>query len=281
MKGAALAYTYYRSPGLRPRCDTDVFVREADLPMVEEVLTALGYGRPNAVSGELVSYQRTYVKRGRHGIQHALDVHWKINNGQLFARVLSHDEAASRSIEVPALGEHVRALGPVHALLLACIHRASHEHVPYHVGETAHYGGDRLIWLYDIHLLLSRLSRGDLDAILDLAAARQVRAVCLEALRRTQECLGTPLPEHVLEALSAEGPPEMSAVYVQGGRLRAGLTEFRSLPSVGSKLLLLREHLFPPAEYMLRKYAVSHRIWLPALYTHRGLRGAWKLLCGG
>ncbi len=280
MKGAALAYTHYESPALRPRCDTDVFVRERDVDAIEKVLTTLGYGRPNAVSGSLVCYQCAYVRRDRHGVQHALDVHWRINNGQLFARALSYEEAACQAVPVPPLGQHARGLAPVHALFLACVHRAAHEHAPYYIGDTAHYGGDRLIWLYDIHLLLSRLSREELDAFVELAASRQVRTVCLAALRRTQECFGTVLPDDVVQALSTGGTPEMSAVYVEGGRLQAAWSEFRSLPSVGSRLLLLREHLFPPADYMLKKYGLSSRVWLPALYAHRGLRGAWKLLHG-
>ena len=39
---------------------------------------------------------------------------------------------------------------------------------------------------------------------------------------------------------------------------------------------MLSEHLFPPSEYMLKKYAVTSRAWLPKLYLQRGIQGAWK-----
>ena len=56
LKGAALAYTLYPEPHLRDRCDTDLL-----LPSREEaeqawrVLQTLGYQRPNAVPGDLLS----------------------------------------------------------------------------------------------------------------------------------------------------------------------------------------------------------------------------------
>ena len=43
--------------------------------------------------------------------------------------------------------------------------------------------------------------------------------------------------------------------------------------SIGMQLKLI-----PPGEYMLRKYAVSRRIWLPALYVHRNATGFWRLI---
>jgi hypothetical protein len=36
---------------------------------------------------------------------------------------------------------------------------------------------------------------------------------------------------------------------------------------------LLREHLFPPAEYMQAKYGFTGRLWLPAFYASRVLNG--------
>jgi hypothetical protein len=43
LKGASLAYTVYPSPALRPRGDTDLLVREGDLPRVAQILRKLGY----------------------------------------------------------------------------------------------------------------------------------------------------------------------------------------------------------------------------------------------
>jgi hypothetical protein len=278
IKGAALAYTHYDSPGLRPRCDTDVLVEVAEVGAVGKLLAALGYEPAHSVSGDLASYQTTYSKQGQYGVQHALDVHWKINNSQLLANVLTHGEAVEKAVAVPDLCEHARGLCPVHALLLACIHRASHEHAPYYVNGVAHYGGDRLIWLYDIHLLVSRMSAQELDEFAALAAAKRVRAVCAAGLWRAAECFGTALPGGFLAAPSQGSEKEPSAVYLRAGPLRAAVEELRSLADWSSRGRYLKEHLFPSADYMLRKYGRSSRVWLPLLYADRGLRGIAKRL---
>ncbi len=78
--------------------------------------------------------------------------------------------------------------------------------------------------------------------------------------------------------LSNGGAPEPSARYLDRGRLHHLVTDIRSLSNWPDRLRLAREHLFPPAEYILKKYAVSQRVWLPALYLRRGMQGIWRLI---
>ena len=56
------------------------------------------------------------------------------------------------------------------------------------------------------------------------------------------------------------------------------VSDIRSLPSWRDRLRLAREHLLPPGDYVLKKYGRSGRVWLPALYLHRAIAGAWRLL---
>jgi hypothetical protein len=85
------------------------------------------------------------------------------------------------------------------------------------------------------------------------------------------------LPDQILAALSAAGPPEPSARYLDPGRLRFLVRDIRSLPNICDRLRLVREHLFPPAEYMRKKYPVSGRVWLSVLYLRRAVQGIWRL----
>ncbi len=136
----------------------------------------------------------------------SLDVHWRLNNSQVLAKVLAYPELAARSTPLPALGASARALAPVDALLLACIHRAGH------AGETAHVGdivrhGERSPDLALRHPpACGRMSGAELDAFAELAAARQVRAICLDALQTQRR-----MPRHpgagprLLEALEPGG----------------------------------------------------------------------------
>jgi hypothetical protein len=159
LKGAALAYTHYAEPHLRTRCDTDVLIRPADRIGARQALERLGYERRNEIDGTLVSYQECHTKRDG-AVRHVIDLHWQVNNRQVFAQALRFDEVRARSVPVPPLGPAARALCPTDALLLACMHRAAH------LGASG-TEGDRLLWLYDIHLLatamtsaIGRISRG-------------------------------------------------------------------------------------------------------------------------
>ena len=276
LKGTALAYSIYPSPALRPRADTDLLIRSTDRAVTARVLSELGYEKPNATSGELVTYQCGYIKRDRFHIDHVLDVHWRISNTQMFSRALDYEELRSRSVPLAALGQHARALAPADALLLACMHRAHHIHSQYRVDGVSSSGGDRLIWLYDVHLLIHAMSPRELEEFTRLADKRGMRAICSDGLLRARQCFGTRVPEEVLPSLSRTGPSEPSAAHLRAGNMRHLLTEIRSLPCWRDRVTLLGEHLFPPPDYMLEKYAVTSRAWLPMLYLQRGIHGTWK-----
>jgi len=64
------------------------------------------------------------------------------------------------------------AVSPVHALLLACMHRGTHRHNPYYVSGEPHTGGDRLIWLYDLHLLAESFGEHDWQSFIARADAK-------------------------------------------------------------------------------------------------------------
>lgn len=278
LKGAALAYSIYPSPALRPRADTDLLIRSVDRAVTDRILSRLGYEKPNAISGDIVKYQCGYVMRDRFGMDHVLDVHWRISNTQLFSRALDYEELRLRSVSLANLGEHARGLALEDALLHACIHRAHHMHSPIWVDGAPRVSGDRLIWLYDMHLMVAAMSKRQLMDFARLARRKGMRAICRDGLLETHKCFGTKIPEDVLVSMAGAGPVEPSEAHLQAGSMRYFLTELRSLPRWPDRIKLLREHLFPPVDYMLEKYALTNHVWLPVLYLKRGIHGAWKRL---
>ncbi len=147
MKGTPLAYTHYPASDLRPRSDTDLLIARDDCQAAHQAMLDLGYTPSNAVSGELIMHQHLYTKADAHGVNHLFDIHWKVSNPVRFADLLPFSELVSEAVPIPTLGTAAHTLSPVHALLLACIHRVAH-----------HHNSRCLIWLYDIHLLVSRLT---------------------------------------------------------------------------------------------------------------------------
>lgn len=263
-KGAALAHTHYAESWQRPRLDADILIAPGSRDRVFASLVGLGYERGPLISGELVMYQAAFGRIDHLGIEHALDIHWRIVNPQAVSQTLTHAELVERSQTVLVQGHPMRVPSFVDSLLIACLHRVHHPDFqqPY--------------WIEDIHRLASRLEPSEWQAFTTRAASRSIRAICLQGLERAAAQFPTALPPEVLTAL-AEGTSEPSAVFLRKDlrpvdRLAADL---RALgPRAAARLV--REHLFPPADYMQAKYGVTSRAWLPAYYASRVLNGIRK-----
>jgi hypothetical protein len=275
-KGTALAYTLYPEGVLRSRGDTDFIIPPQAQSIVANTLSALGFERGCAVSGESVSYQASFTRTEPSGDAHTLDVHWRINNSELLSRLFTHEELLLHAQAVPALGPDAMAAGTVPALLLACMHRATHKHNPYYVDGVAYYSGDRLIWLYDIHLLVQGFSQQEWDELVHTAQAKGLCTVCLEGLERARTAFHTMLPESVLVALGRAGQTEIVARYFESGPLRQQWMDFCAIPGAAQKLRFVTETLFPPPGYMHQKYPEGG--WLLWLYLRRAAGGVLKRL---
>ena len=271
-KGAALACTHYPEPHWRSRVDADLLVRRRDIDQVAPILEERGYRRPARVVGDLVSPQMVFQRTDSRGVRHVLDVHWQVASPRVFADLLSYDEIEAEAVPVPALGAHARAAAATHALVLACTHRIAH-----------HDDWLRLIWLYDIHLLVGGMSPADLDRFAELASARQMRTVCARSLMLASRWLGTELPPRLvdrLEVVEPDGAREATAEFVGGGSARLDVlrSDLRALPRWRDRLRLLSQHLFPSPEYIRARYGTTTHLWLPFLYGDRIVRGACRWL---
>ncbi|HTM27269.1 MAG TPA: nucleotidyltransferase family protein [Vicinamibacterales bacterium] len=263
-KGAALAHRHYPESWLRPRVDTDLLIRASERNAAASVLERLGYGRAERPTGDHVTHQFTYVRATPAG-RIEYDVHWKIADPQVFADVLTVDEAAQRSVPMPVLGDAARAISDVDALVVACTHRVAH-----------HFDTNCLLYLYDIDLLARRLGDADWDRVAAIAAQKRVRRVCARGLTLAAGLLATPAPARVSRAMAVD-ESEPSASYLAPELRRVDILR-SDLLALGwrARVRLLREHLLPPPEYVLRSYGTRHTALLPALYVHRIVRGAFK-----
>jgi len=277
LKGTGLAYTAYASPELRPRIDTDLLFE--DRMSAERAIALLcrrGYETGDAVSGEVVATQRTLHKalawpaetlRARS----VLDIHWKASNQPVFAAALPYRELAQASQPVARLGPHARTLGSVHALLLACVHRARHE---------TNAMQDQLIWLYDIHLLALGLSDEQWHALLKSATRAGVASEVHAGLVQARAWLGTPLPSLAMERLQAAAAAEQTWLAPLWARLSPQLrAELRALRALAwaERFTYLREHLAPSPDYMRARYGRGSGV-LPVLYVKRAARGIGRAL---
>ena len=153
--------------------------------------------------------------------------------------------------------EGARALKPAHALLQACMHRAGNpDHDP-----------DRLIWLYDIHLLVSAMSESEMQEFADRAVHENLQDICTSALETVRSRFNTEISPQVLQTLATPADPGVSpGQKLMDSQLGLIIDDLKELPDLKSRLALTREYLAPPGSYLLQRYGKEGWYWVPLLY---------------
>ncbi len=262
LKGAALAYTLYPDPSLRPRRDTDVLIRDDDEPVMRDVLERLGYTPPLAPPGRTIRTQFCYA-RSHGGIRHVWDIHLRISNVHAYADRLTYADLRADAISIATL-DGVLAPSHVHSSILACLHRVAH-----------HGQEDELLWLIDIHLLGGALSQADRQRLVAIARQTQLSQLVVLGLTRAAEIFGPVFPDDALAELQRAAATEAPQPLISG-QLKTIDVLAADLASIGwrARIGLLREHLIPPRSYMKERYGRWPTALLPIAYIYRIVRGS-------
>lgn len=261
VKGAGLAHIRYPDPTLRPRADSDLWISEAERDTLDRVLQRAGYSKPLAIDGNLISYQCSYCWTEENGARHYYDVHWRISNHSVIAYggMFDLEDCRERGVRVQQLGAQARTLGDADALLLACVHRLAH-----------HADEERLIWLYDVHLLIDAMDERQTRWFMQRADEVRLVGVCRDAIARAAEYFGC-RNAAIAVWLQAPAPAAESALRMlkqprRGGRL---LSQLHGLPGWRVRLRFMWQNVFPSKGYMLRRYRIDKRWKLPVFYIRR------------
>ena len=273
LKGTPLSYTLYPAPGMRPRCDTDILIPESARAKTAEIMERLGYKALHEASVDLINSQMCYGSSQNAGLFNSFDIHWMVsNNDRRFSRLFNYERLAARAVNIPELGPDSWCPGRVDALILACFHRAGH----------FSHGGDKLIWLYDIHLLSEALSHEEATAFCRTAAELKIVRICTDALCTARSWFGTTLSPPLESLLQQSPEDEFTTVYLQPGRAAGiknkAVMDLKELSTWRQRLHYLLQNLFPPAQYMLWRYNTGHKTALPLLYLRRLMQGAYLLI---
>ena len=263
IKGTALAYDIYDAPELRPRADTDLLIDRADIERARAMFADLGYDARILSGDPHANRQQAFARTDDFGVEHVYDLHWDIANTPIVRDALRFEELLPRSIALPRIGPTALGLSHLDALLLACIHRVAH-----------HHDSDRLIWLYDIHLLRERMSRAEHDEFWRRAAERGVVAICDRSIELAEQWFA-----HQSHDRAPNIPPgEPSAAFLDRNRSR-GAVLAADLKALGwrARLERLRDLALPPAAFIRAAFPRAPRVALPLLYLYRGARGVLRL----
>lgn len=268
-KGTALAYSLYPAPFLRERGDTDLIVPFDCRDQAMREMEAAGFVGEDRLRGDLTSYQVPYTHVERFMYSHTVDLHWRINRSQVLSNILTYQELWDSRKALPVLCSRAVVAGSVHALFLSCMHRAAHRQCPYFVDNVEYYGGDRLIWVYDIHLILREFNSNSYDEFTALANRKGLARICFEGLLEARNFFGATVPEKVFRALAVAGSGGTGSRYLNASVGKQYLLNFMSVDGAANKFRFVVQILLPPPGYMRRVYTSVKPRWLAWLYARR------------
>lgn len=249
LKGTPLSLLAYPEPYLRERCDTDLYVALDDVEAVAATLREAGYALQGLSARPQASKQFQASIRSFQALISVFDIHYRLSNRVLFRATLRFEDCWEARQPVPALGPSAWALSDTDLLLHACIHRIAH-------GRGSER--DRLIWLYDIHLLWNALDEAARQAFVEKALVKKIAAVCADALEVCDDLFGTPQDRSRGQAGGATLTPvsdwlgtlrqnassEPTAPLIEAGKLRWAWADLMALQGLGPKLAFARELVF-------------------------------------
>ena len=295
LRGPALGLTLYSRPYLRPFADLDLLIRKEDLPAAGRILGDLGFvPLPGILPSRYFEKHHLHLSFKDFRRNTIVELHWALDHPYTLYTIdyeslfSDRDEASFEGLKIPALS-------PDDRLITLCLHLVKHcPFLPQLIEEddlpTLLLEGGWLIWLLDIHLLLTESGGSfEWEAVQEKAekwGMDKQAAVCISAAGRVFQ---TPLPSQYQRSdfKTRINSLEARLYRIQLSRLRGaergrrtgrflfGLqidTIFRPI-----RALDLVKYLFPPPEYLRRKYQATG-ISLIIAYPHHTISGSFRLI---
>lgn len=264
LRGAALSEVYYGDPALRPAADEDILVRRSDIAGVEGLCREMGLLRLPGMAG--VTYG------GRSPLPLMLDIHTGIWHEK--------DEKSlwARALPVRLADQQAFRLGPEDMALNLVFHAA------------VHHGRFSARDAVDLALVCAPVGGAPRwDFLLEMTAHAGLEAVLRHCLRETRERTHASVPDEILERLRLKGLRSWEEGFYRWNTVsfdRPGIGRYLTLlatKGVSSKLRYLWDFLFPPADFLARRYGLASpwqiaafRLLRPLLLLKAGLAGFRK-----
>ncbi len=272
LKGGALATTLYPEPALRPMSDLDILIPHVDYARANALLIERGYASPvemgESFGAQLTNY-RAYDRRGSSPAH--LELHWHLFKSPYYCQRVPIEWFWDRTTEIAVHNQRVR----VFERQAQFLHLAAHF--------ALHHRAERLIWSYDLALLLAReRARINWDDVLDAAERFGLIPPLQLAAARVSATWGVSMPPDV-SARMTEFPSKwqdraaFAMMTARRGEARFLLDAF-SQPNGSLSARFWLYHLFPSREYMQERYCIRDERWLPFFYVRRLFEGPWKFL---
>jgi hypothetical protein len=274
LKGAALAEALYGNIALRPMGDADLLLHRADVERALVALAGLGYApsHPQERPGAHLAYENEILLQRQPMGDALLELHWALFDAPFYQR-LPADWFWATSVARMIADAPARVLGAEAMLLHLCGHA------------ILHHRGERLLWLYDVALLLRQSPALDWGQVQEQARAQHVVLPLQAVLSWLVAQRWVDLPPGQAEQIeslraSAQERRLYRTMTDPGGAPAARVaSDVRGLSGWRERLAFVATQFFPSPAYMRRRYGVRHAALLPLAYLGRllrGVRGLWR-----
>jgi hypothetical protein len=268
LKGWALAYSVYDAPYLRPKTDIDILIEGKHKKRAKEILSELGYANPRGWEPREIIDQFSMRKTLVKGIYANIDVHLELTNDKALQPLFSWQELLNNSEYQPELS--VKILNKSYALLHAVIHLLHH---------SCNSDDIKLIWFYDLYLILKNLSHEEKVILLKKIDSAGLSNVMRFALEAKQSLFPLSQTSEILNVLSTLGSDSKFIYLTQPpSRFDVMFRNFKQTTGLAKKTKVIQETFFPPKEEIYLKYGKNNGWPLPLLYLKRIVSGAIRLL---
>jgi hypothetical protein len=180
VKGPVLAERLYPLPEERHCLDLDLLVRAEDLDRATEALIGVGYGTRNPVTSKYLRQYSHHLEFFGAGLP-PIELHFRAYAG--FGMELPAEMLLDRAEPLALTGEWtVLAPSPEDEFVYLAVHAAGHSFI-------------RLVWLYDLKLLVRRHQSLDWERVASTAARFEVIGPVAYALRLLRLWLGVSIDD--------------------------------------------------------------------------------------
>ncbi|WP_339726356.1 nucleotidyltransferase family protein [uncultured Paraglaciecola sp.] len=275
LKGFALAHSIYPTPESRTKSDIDIFIDTKYYEQAKQVFSQQGYKNPRGWEPTAISNEFSMSKRIGEGMHVLFDVHTKISNSKVIQNLITFEELSS-SADTASLPD-INLINTPYALVHAIVHMLHHRAM-----------GDKikLIWYYDIYLLVERFTPVELKQTKQLIILKELVSVFSVGIDLT---LGYFDSEKLRELQTWCKQPEIQAhsenkynvLLSSMSGVNGMLITLNNTPGFRNKWRLIQEIALPPKAEIYNKYGTQTNQPLFWLYFRRIAGGIVKALRAG
>jgi hypothetical protein len=281
LKGAALVQVVYADWAARPMRDLDLLVHSEQLPAAAEALRCAGYSQDvEPRQGMALAYENEIAFSKPGVATDYLELHWSLFDSPYYQRRLPLSWFWETAVSAKQGDFSGMVLGPEAQILHLSGHLAFH-----HAREAT------LLWLHDVSMVIRHYKAVlDWDLLLDRAQDCNLVLPLQSVLKWVSEEMEAPVPAATLTRLrsltASADETKVFSWHTAGERTIAQRiwSDLAHLPGWTQRLRYMWLKLFPSSDYMLTRYQVRHRGFLPVYYLYHlfvGVHSGIRLIVQG